>query len=220
MIIKTLEVGPLMTNCYIVADEVTKEAAIFDPGDDPEDIMAEIKKDNLTVKYIFNSHGHWDHIGANAAIKEATGANIFIHEKEAYLLGQAAESSAKWGMISKNSKTSSFLKEGDKFKLGDITFKVINLRGHSPAGVGFVFELADETSKKTETFVICGDALFAGSIGRTDFEGGNLEVLLDNIQNKLFTLPDNTIVLPGHGPHTKIGHEKRTNPFFHRRHLN
>ena len=210
MIIKTLEVGSLMTNCYIVADEITKEAAIFDPGDDSEDIMA-VVNNNLTVKYIFNTHGHWDHIGANAAVKEATGADIFIHENEAHMLGQAAKSAAIWGMISKDSKTSSFLKEGNEFKLGDITFKVIDLSGHSPAGVGFVFE----TSK--ETFVICGDALFAGSIGRTDFEGGDLKTLLNNIQNNLFILPDNTIVLPGHGQYTRIGHEKRTNPFFHTR---
>lgn len=217
MIIKTLEVGPLMTNCYIVADKTTKEAAIFDPGDNPEDIMAEIENNNFTVKYIFNTHGHWDHVGANAAVKDATGADIFIHEKEVHLLGEAAKSAAVWGMVSKDSKTSSFIKEGNEFKLGGITFKVIDLRGHSPAGVGFVFEASDKASEKTETFVICGDALFAGSIGRTDFEGGNLDVLLNNIKNKLFTLPDNTIVLPGHGPHTKIGHEKRTNPFFRTR---
>ena len=220
MIIKTLEVGPLMTNCYIVADEKTKEAAIFDPGDNPEDIMVEIKKDNLTVKYIFNTHGHWDHIGANSDIKEATGADIFINRKEAHMLEQAAESAGKWGMISKNSKTTSFIKEDDKFKLGDIIFKVIDLRGHSPAGAGFVFEVADTGFKETATFVICGDALFAGSIGRTDFEGGDMEALLSDIQNKLFTLPDNTIVLPGHGPHTKIGHEKKTNPFFRTKRFN
>ena len=217
MIVKTLEVGPLMTNCYIIADETTKEAAIFDPGDDSKNIIAEIKNENLTVKYIFNTHGHWDHVGANTAVKEATGVDILIHKKDAYMLGKAEESALMWGMISNNSETSLFMKEGDEFKLGGIIFKIITLGGHSPGGVGFVFEAKDKISKETETFVICGDTLFAGSIGRSDFEGGNLEDLLNNIRKKLFSLPDNTIVLPGHGPHTKIGHEKRTNPFLRTR---
>jgi glyoxylase-like metal-dependent hydrolase (beta-lactamase superfamily II) len=216
MILKMMEVGPLMVNCYIVADEKSREAAVFDPGGDVDLILKTLASEGLTVTHIFNTHAHWDHVGGNLRLHKVTGAPIIIHRDEAPALESAQSRAAEFGASAENSEAEVFVAEGDEVSVGSIVFKVLDLRGHSRAGLGFVFEgtLEENGKKENRKAVICGDALFAGSIGRTDFPGGNLELLLTNIRDKIFTLPDDTLVLPGHGPVSTVGREKATNPFF------
>jgi len=205
MILKMMETGPLMVNCYIVGDEETGEAAVFDPGGNAEDILRVLKEQGLTLKYIVNTHTHWDHVGGNAGLHEATGAPIVTHKDEAAMLENAdAMASMMGGRIPKSPPATVFVEEGDELTVGNIVFKVVDLRGHSPAGIGFLFG----------EYAIVGDALFAGSIGRTDFPGGDFKVLTDNIRSKLFKLDEETKVLSGHGPVTTVGQEKKYNPFF------
>lgn len=216
MIIKMLQVDPLQVNCYIVADEDTKEAVVFDPGGSVDRILGVIKDGRLDVKYIINTHTHWDHTGGNSGLQKATGAPIVTHRDEASALKATSDRAALYGSDAPNSEASHFVQEGDEVRAGSLVFKVIDLRGHSPAGLGFVFkgELEIDGKRETRSLVICGDALFAGSIGRTDFPGGDAELLLYNIRNKIFTLPGDTLVLPGHGPVSTVEHERLYNPFF------
>jgi len=216
MILKMMELGPLMVNCYVVGDEETKEAAVFDPSGDVNKILEVLKNSGLKVKYIINTHTHWDHVGGNHELQMATGAPIVTHREEAPALQFAKEGAAQFGIPSANSRASEFVEEGDVITVGSILFNVLELSGHSPAGLGFVFEgeLDMDGRREKKKLVICGDALFAGSIGRTDFPGGNTNLLLHNIRTKLFSLPDDTLVLPGHGPVTTVGKEKKYNPFF------
>ncbi|MCP4665951.1 MAG: MBL fold metallo-hydrolase [Deltaproteobacteria bacterium] len=216
MILKMLETGPLMVNCYVVADEETKEAAVFDPGGSVEEILGALEQEKLEVKYIVNTHSHWDHVGGNGQLQEATGAAILTHRDEAPELQSASKRAAYFGTNAADSVASQFIQEGDVIQVGALRVDVLDLRGHSIASLGFVFEgeLELEGKKQTRKVVICGDALFAGSIGRTDFPGSSLNLLLENIRTKVFTLPDDTLVLPGHGPASTVGREKQFNPFF------
>lgn len=216
MIFKMMETGPLMVNTYVVGDETTKEAAVFDPGGDVDSILEAVNEDGLKVKYIINTHAHFDHVGGNKELQEKTGAPILIHEEEANELQVVNSRASMFGCSAVDSSASEFLTEGDEVKVGSIIFKVIDLRGHSHAGQGFVFdgEFDMEGGKEKRKAVICGDALFDGSIGRTDFPGGDLDLLLGNIRRKIFILPDETLVFSGHGPVTTVGREKQYNPFF------
>jgi hydroxyacylglutathione hydrolase len=216
MILKMMETGPLMVNCYIVGDDETREAAVFDPGGDVSDILAVVKEEGLKVKYIVNTHAHFDHVGGNKQLHDKTGAPIMISQDEAADLAVAGDRATMFGCSAEGSSASEFTGEGDTIEVGSISFKVLDLRGHSSAGQGFLFEGEFDINgnKERRNAVICGDALFAGSIGRTDFPGGNLDLLLENIRRKIFTLPDDTLVLSGHGPVTTVGREKQTNPFF------
>ncbi|MBN2060947.1 MAG: MBL fold metallo-hydrolase [Deltaproteobacteria bacterium] len=216
MILKSLPTGQLMVNSYILADEQVKEAAVFDPGGHVEKIMKVIREDDLRVKYIINTHTHFDHVGGNKGLQDATGAPILTHRDEAAALQGSSEEASMLGFTAADSEATHFIREGDILWVGSIKIDVIDLRGHSSAGLGFVFEGEIENRGKKEVVkaVICGDALFAGSIGRTDMPGGDQEILLDNIRRKIFTLPDDTLVLPGHGPYSSVGKEKRYNPFF------
>ncbi len=205
MIIRRLEAGPLATNCYIIGDEATKEAVVVDPGGDVPLILAALKEDGLTCKTIFNTHTHFDHIGGNGELKAKTGAELVTHPREAQELGRAGAAASMFGMrVPESPPADRTVVEGDVLEIGDLRGDIVELPGHSPTGVALLFP--------GNAFV--GDALFAGSIGRTDFPGGSFKALIAGIRAKLFTLPDDTVVWPGHGPETTIGREKRTNPFF------
>jgi glyoxylase-like metal-dependent hydrolase (beta-lactamase superfamily II) len=205
MIIHRLEAGPLATNCYIIGDEATRDAAVIDPGGDVPLILAALQEERLTCKTIFNTHTHFDHIGGNAELKAKTGAEIVTHREEAKQLSHAGSAAAMFGMrVPDSPPADRLVAEGDELAVGNLRGKIIELPGHSPAGLAVLFP--------GHAFV--GDALFAGSIGRTDFPGGSFPLLISNIREKLFVLPDKTIVWPGHGPDTTIGQEKRYNPFF------
>jgi glyoxylase-like metal-dependent hydrolase (beta-lactamase superfamily II) len=204
MIIKKLAVGPIMANCFIVGCKQTREAAVIDPGDEADRILLALAESKLTVKQIINTHGHFDHVGANQRMKAATGAPILIHALDAPMLSMLARTAAAWGMSAENSPPPDrFLEEGDTVDVGSIRFSVIHTPGHTPGGVSL---LADGR-------LFVGDTLFAGSVGRTDFPGGDFEALKSSIQKKLFTLGDEVEVFTGHGPETTIGEEKRHNPF-------
>lgn len=216
MIVRVIQVGPLMVNCYIVGDEETREAAVFDPGGHADRILTVLSDEGLRVKFIINTHGHFDHVGGNDALQKATGAPILTHREEASGLRNAGRQASMFGSRSCASEASGFIEEGDIMELGSIRFKVIDLRGHSRGGLGFVFEGHLDLDGKIETLsmVICGDSLFAGGVGATDHPDGNQGLLLKNIRKKIFILPDNTFVLPGHGPISTVGEEKHHNPFF------
>jgi glyoxylase-like metal-dependent hydrolase (beta-lactamase superfamily II) len=203
-----LVVGPLQVNCYIVYDEKTKDAIVIDPGDDAQDILHLVNGKGLKVKYIINTHAHFDHVGANKLLKEATGAELLIHEGDSGLLGVTANQARIFGMTAPSSpKPDRFVRHGDVIQAGGIALKVIHTPGHSAGGI----------SLAGDGVVFTGDALFAGSIGRTDLMGGDLTTLITSIKEHLMTLPDDTVVLSGHGPQTTIGEERRENPFLNAR---
>jgi hydroxyacylglutathione hydrolase len=204
LIIELLPVGPIMANCYIVGCKETHEASVIDPGDEAEKILLKLAELNLKVKYIINTHGHFDHVGANRKMKEATGADILIHNLDAPMLGSLVQAAASFGLKSENSPPpDKTVDDGDIITFGKISLKVIHTPGHSPGGI----------SLYTPGVLFVGDTLFQGSIGRTDLPGGNFNTLKSSIQNKLFPLDDNCRVFTGHGPETSIGKEKRYNPF-------
>ncbi len=204
MIIKMLMVGPVMTNCYVVGCEDTKKGIVIDPGDDTEIILHTVEENGLSIEYIINTHGHFDHVGGNSHIKEVTGADILIHKIDAPWLSQVKASACVWGLQMDNSPPADrFLKDGDTVSVGNLNFKVLHTPGHSEGGISLL----------TDGNVFVGDTLFAGSVGRTDFPGGDFNILKDSIHRKLFTLDDATKVWPGHNHETTIGQEKRTNPF-------
>ncbi len=204
MILETLVVGPLEVDCYLIAPGPGKEAVVIDPGDDVARIMERIRKLDLSLRYILNTHGHFDHIGANGMLKEATGADILIHPKDAPLLGTAAEHARSFGLRAAPSPPpDGFLKEGDRIECDDLALRVLATPGHSEGGVSFLLD----------TQLFTGDTLFAGSIGRTDLPGGSFREIMISIQDKILPLGDHISVLPGHGPSSTIQKEKRTNPF-------
>jgi len=204
MIIKKLAVGPIMANCFIVGCNETHEAAVIDPGDEADRILLALAQEKLTVKQIINTHGHFDHVGANKRMKAATGAPILIHALDAPMLSMLSRSAAAWGMSAEDSPAPDrTIDEGDEIRVGLLRLQVIHTPGHTPGGVSLI---ADDCA-----FV--GDTLFAGSVGRTDFPGGDFDTLKSSIQKKLFALGDEVRVFTGHGPETTIGEEKRYNPF-------
>jgi glyoxylase-like metal-dependent hydrolase (beta-lactamase superfamily II) len=193
-----------MANCYILGCESTKEAVVIDPGDDADRILMELSKAELRVKYLINTHGHFDHVGANKRMKEVTGAQLAIHPDDEPMLSQLSRSALMFGMSVEDSPPADMLLEdGDEITFGDITLKVIHTPGHSKGGVCLY----------TKGHLFAGDTLFAGSIGRTDLEGGDYDTLISSIKNRLLSLDENTIVYTGHGLETTIGNERRMNPF-------
>jgi glyoxylase-like metal-dependent hydrolase (beta-lactamase superfamily II) len=197
-------VGPLQSNSYLLADEVTGEAALFDPGMESEPVADVLARERLTVTAIINTHGHFDHVFGNAYFKAKTGAPLLMHRADLDLVKRLEEQSLYFGFRATPSPLPDrFLEEGDEVRVGGIRLRVLHTPGHSPGGICLV----------TDGTAFVGDTLFAGSIGRTDLPGGSAETLLTSIREKLLTLPDDTVIYPGHGPATTIGHERRHNPF-------
>lgn len=204
MILETLVVGPLEVNCYLISPAPGHEALVIDPGDDGEMILERIHGSRLTLKYILNTHGHFDHVGANRALKEATGAEILIHEKDAPLLTIAGEHAKSFGLTADDSLPADrFLRHQERIEMGGLSFQVLATPGHSEGGVCFLMD----------KILFSGDTLFAGSIGRTDLPGGSFRQIMISIQEVILPLDPSLSIYPGHGPHTTIGKEKRTNPF-------
>jgi hydroxyacylglutathione hydrolase len=204
VIIQSLVVGPIMANCFIIGCEKTRKAAVIDPGDESSRILMKLAEHKLTVEYIINTHGHFDHVGANRKLKEATGAKLVIHALDQSMLKVLSETSAAFGLSVENSPPpDQTVQDGDIIKFGEIILTVLHTPGHTPGGI----------SLHTDGVVFVGDTLFAGSIGRTDFPGGDFNTLISSIRNKLYSLGDQVIVYTGHGPETTIGREKRSNPF-------
>ncbi|MEW5908792.1 MAG: MBL fold metallo-hydrolase [Thermodesulfobacteriota bacterium] len=204
MNIQMLTVGPIMANCFIVGCDTTKEAAVIDPGDETDKILFALAKTGLNVKFIINTHGHFDHVGGNKKLKEATRADLLIHPLDAPMLKSLSYSASRWGLDADDSPPPDReINDGEIIAFGTIHLEVIHTPGHTPGGV----------SLYSNGFVFVGDTLFSGSIGRTDFPGGDYGTLISSIQKKLFRLPDHIQVMCGHGPATTIGQEKKYNPF-------
>jgi len=196
--------GQMGTNCYLIWDEKTLEAAVIDPGFEDQRINDIISENKLKVKYILLTHGHFDHLGGVNQIKQLTAAKVLIHENDAdCLLDPRRNLSVLAGMSMVLEPADGFLKENETIALGTVVIRVIHTPGHSKGGVCLL----------AEDQLFAGDTLFNTSIGRTDFADGDLKELLNGIESKLFILDDATTVLPGHGENTTIGYEKMNNPF-------
>ncbi len=206
--IHTIVSMPFQENTYVVWRRGRTDALVFDPGLQPDLILDFLREQGLTVAAVLNTHGHADHIGGNAALKETfPGAPLVIGVNDAVMLTDAdANLSAPFGMPVTSPPADRTVREGDVVEAAGISLDVLDIPGHSPGHVVYVF-------RDAPALVFGGDVLFRGGIGRTDFPGGSHEALLAGIRAKLFTLPPDTVVYPGHGPVTRTGHEQRTNPF-------
>jgi len=205
MLIETIPAGPLKANCYIIGCTETGEGAVIDAGGDAEKILARLKALGLSLRYILNTHGHFDHVSANRALHDATGAELCIHEHEMYFSCSAAAAGRDFGVAAEDSPPPNrFLEDGMRLCLGRYVLQVIYTPGHSLGGCCFWCE--------SEGLVFTGDTLFNGSIGRVDLPGGSLHALQRSIRERLFVLGDSTRVFPGHGTASSIGRERLANP--------
>ena len=206
MNIEKLAVGQLMTNCYVVSDDTTGEGIVIDPGGDGERILETIRRLQLKIVLVINTHGHFDHIMANKEVMEGTDAPLAIHPDDARMLTNPLRSFAVFmGKMRPSPPATVMLNEGDTVEFGSAKLQVLHTPGHSPGSISLW--------SPEEKAVFSGDVLFSQGIGRTDFPGGSYGILVQTIQDKLFTLPDDTVVYSGHGPETTIGFERAHNPF-------
>jgi hydroxyacylglutathione hydrolase len=205
LIVTTLSVGLIQTNCYLVGCEETGDGAVIDPGGHPQRILAEVERHGLTIKYVLNTHAHFDHTDANGAIVQATGAPLALHPADRSLL-KASGGAALFGLQADPSPPPQLdLGDGEELEVGQLCFQVLHTPGHTPGHVCFY--------EATEGVLFDGDLLFRRGVGRTDLPGGSWQQLMNSIQEVLFALPDETIVYSGHGPATTIGEEKQLNPW-------
>ncbi len=202
----TFPVGPLACNCSIVADETTREALIIDPGDEIDDILRRMREAGLSPRAIAITHAHIDHIGGAARLKAATGAPVALHAGDLPLYDQL-DWQAEWLGVPPPPRAAidQGLRETEPLRLGGLQFEVLETPGHTPGSICLYVP--------AEAHLFAGDTLFAGSVGRTDLPGGDGRQLLHSLHSKLLELPDATQVIPGHGPETSIGRERKSNPF-------
>ncbi len=206
MQIYSVAVGITQTNCYIVGCEETQEGVVIDPGGHPQRILQAIEESGLTIRYVLNTHCHFDHMGANAEIVAATGASLALHAAELPML-QARGGAAMFGVpVNASPEPDLKLESGRELQVGRLCFRVLHTPGHSPGSLTFYLE--------EQGVAFDGDVLFARGIGRTDLPGGNGRTLERSIRDVLYTMPDDTVLYPGHGPETTVGQEKRSNPWF------
>jgi hydroxyacylglutathione hydrolase len=210
MIHEIFPVGPLQCNCSVIGDETTHDAMVIDPGDDIDDVLALVKKHNLTVKQIVITHAHIDHVGGAMKLRAATNAPILLNQND-YALLKLLDVQATWIGVEDPGKVDidRSIEQGDKVQAGSLTANVIHTPGHTEGSVCLYFP--------TENKLIAGDTLFAGSIGRTDLPGGSMQKIINSLHEKVLALPDETLVIPGHGPLTTIGEERESNPFLVKR---
>ncbi len=206
MIHEILPVGVLQCNCSIFGDEETREAIVFDPGDEIDSILAAVKKHGLTVKAIVITHAHIDHIGGAAKLKAVTGAPVHMNANDQELYDHL-DVQAQWlGMATPGrTEIDSGARDGDTLRLAATDFHILHTPGHTQGSLCLWIP--------AEQKLIAGDTLFRDSVGRTDLPGGNHRQLLASIEDKLLRLPEETVVIPGHGPSTTIGRERERNPF-------
>jgi len=210
MIHEILPVGRLQCNCSIIADENTREAMVIDPGDDIGDIQAILQKHGVRVKQIVITHAHIDHVGGAMKLRTATGAPILLNQKDHALLKMLDMQAAWLGMSAPDEvEVDRTVTDADKVEAGALVANVIHTPGHTEGSICLYFP--------AEQKLIAGDTLFAGSIGRTDLPGGSFDKIIRSLHEKVLSLPDETIVVPGHGPLTTIGDERETNPFLQKR---
>lgn len=206
MIHEILPVGPLQCNCSIIGDETTHEAMVIDPGDDIEDVVAILRRHKLQVKQIVITHAHIDHVGGAMKLRALTGAPILLNQND-YALLKMVDVQASWlGMATPGEvKIEASIADGDSLQTGGIKANVLHTPGHTEGSVCLYFP--------AEKLLIAGDTLFARSIGRTDLPGGSFEKIMHSLHDRVLNLPDDTVVIPGHGSNTSIGEEREENPF-------
>jgi glyoxylase-like metal-dependent hydrolase (beta-lactamase superfamily II) len=206
VLLETFPVGPLQCNCSVIGDARSREAIVIDPGDNVDRVLLTLARLGLTLKQILITHGHIDHVGGAMKLKQATGAPILMNSRDLEQLGLLDEM-AKWiGVSSPGPVTiDASLDHGAKIHLGETQASAIHTPGHTEGSTCIYFP--------AEKTLLAGDTLFAGSIGRTDLPGGNPQKIIDSIHGRVLTLPEDTVVIPGHGPITTIGAEKESNPF-------
>lgn len=206
MIHEILPVGPLQCNCSVIGDEQSREAIVIDPGDEIAQIVALIQKHNLQVTQIVITHAHIDHVGGAMKLRAATGAPILLNQSDYALLKMLDVQAAWLGMANPGKvEIDQSVGSGDLVQAGSLAARVLHTPGHTEGSICLYFP--------AEKTLIAGDTLFAGSIGRTDLPGGSYEKIIHSLHDKILALPDDTAVVPGHGPLTNIGEERESNPF-------
>ena len=203
MIVLTLPVGMLEANCYVVAAEEGAEAVAIDPGGDAEVIVAAAQAQGLRITHILDTHGHPDHTAGNCDLKAATGAKLYFHEADRGMIEGSGREWALTGLVHVPCKADATLSDGEDVQVGALTLRVVHTPGHTPGGCCFAVEDA----------LFTGDTLFAGSVGRTDFPGGDMRTLEASLARIVELFPDETVLYPGHGEATTLGEEKATNPW-------
>jgi len=210
MIHELIPVGPLQCNCSIIGDEATREAMVIDPGDEIEDILALLRKHNLLAKQIVITHAHIDHVGGAMKLRAATGAPILLNQND-YALLKMLDAQAAWIGVPPPGKVEidRSITTGETVSAGSHTAQILHTPGHTEGSICLYFA--------PEQKLIAGDTLFAGSIGRTDLPGGDMRKIMQSLHNTVLALPDDTVVVPGHGELTTIGEERASNPFLVKR---
>jgi glyoxylase-like metal-dependent hydrolase (beta-lactamase superfamily II) len=206
VILEKLTVGPFQENCYVVGDEATGTGALFDPGDEATRIALAVEQTHLEISKIIITHAHIDHVGAVTTLVDEYACPVLMHREAEPMLRQLPSQALMMGVrFGKVPNVDGYIEDGEVVRVGDLSFAALYTPGHAPGHLAFY--------SADEGVVISGDALFAGSVGRVDLPGGSMEVLMRSINERLLTLPDDTVVLSGHGPETTIGEERAHNPF-------
>ena len=206
IIVETIPVGPLQCNCTILGDLVSRKAIVVDPGGDFEILLERLVELNLQVERIIHTHAHLDHFLASGKMKEATGAKLALHREDLFLWDMLEDQCRMFGIpFEPPPPPDQWLENEEEIDLNDLQGKALHTPGHTPGSMCFLFE--------SQKLLIAGDTLFQGSIGRTDLWGGDFKKIEKSIQEKLYTLDEETSVITGHGESTSIGHEMRANSF-------
>jgi hydroxyacylglutathione hydrolase len=206
MILEKLTVGPFQENCYVIGDQESRIGAIIDPGDEAARIAMAVEETGLDIGSIIVTHTHIDHVGAVAALADEYACPVLMHDEAEPMLKELPTQAMMMGIrFGKLPEVDRYVEDEEIVEVGDLRLRSLYTPGHSPGHLAFYLQ--------DEGIVLSGDALFAGSVGRVDLPGGSMEVLMQSIEERLLTLPEETVVYPGHGPRTTIGNERTSNPF-------
>lgn len=206
MILQGLTVGPFQENCYIVGDQSTGEGALMDPGDEATRIALAVEQTEVEIGSIILTHSHIDHVGAVADLADEYACPVLLHAEAEQMLQNVQQQAVMMGVkFGRVPEVDRYIATDETLQVGGVSLKALYTPGHAPGHLAFYIE--------EEGLVISGDAVFAGSVGRTDLPGGSMDVLMASIRDQILTLPDETRLYPGHGPDTTVGQERAANPF-------